>query len=223
LQESSLHTALKNFYTHEGDLQEVGIDGFLVDVLHGNLIIEIQTRNFTAIRPKLNALLESHPVLLVYPIIKEKWIVRMEGGERRSRRRSPRKGRIEDLFFELIHIPNLLQHPNLNLEVVFIIAEEARLNDGKGSWRRQGWSIADRRLLHVIGQERFNTPSDFYKLIPEKLEAPFTIRDLAKQAEINQNLARRMAYCLQKMDLIQVIGKRGRMRLFNLITPGPQS
>jgi hypothetical protein len=220
LQESSLHIALKNYYSHEGDLQEVWVDGFLVDVLRGDLVIEIQTRNFSAIKPKLTALLNNHPVLLVYPIAKEKWITRQEGTERLSRRRSPRRGRIEDLFYELIRIPRLLQHPNLTLEVAFIEAEEIRLNDGKGSWRRQGWSIADRRLIEVMGHEQFNTPADFYRLLPEKLDYPFTIRDLAELAGLNQNLARKMAYCLREMDLLHVSGKRGRAQLFEIITPG---
>ena len=185
--------------------------------MRGDLVIEIQTRNFTAIRPKLNILLGNHPVLLVYPIAKVKWIVRQEDGEQVSRRRSPRRGRVEDLFYELIYIPNLLKHPNLTLEVVFIEAEEVRRNDGKGSWRRQGWSIADRRLVQVLGYELFRTPADFYKLLPEKLECPFTNHDLAKQTGLNQSLARRMIYCLQKMNLIEFIGKRGRARLFEII------
>jgi hypothetical protein len=223
LQESSLHTALKHFYTHKGDLQEVWVDGFLVDVLRGELVIEVQTRNFTTIRPKLNALLDTHPVLLVYPIVKEKWIIRRESSEQVSRRRSPRRGRVEDLFYELIHIPNLLQHPNLTLEVVFICAEEIRLNDGKGSWRRQGWSIADRRLLKVLGQEIFSSSADFYRLLPDGLANPFTVRDLAEHAGLNLNLARKMAYCLEKMEILSVIGKKGRARLFEITPPGQRS
>jgi hypothetical protein len=219
LQESSLHTALKNLYTHEGDLQEVWLDGYLVDVLRGDQVVEIQTRNFSAIKSKLITLLENHPVLLVHPIAKVKWIVRQAGEEQLSRRRSPRRGRIEDLFYELVRIPELLIHPNLTLEVVFVEAEEIRLNDGKGSWRRQGWSIADRRLLKIAGHAQFYTPADFYKILPEKLANPFTIHDLAKKAGLSQGLARKMAYCLRKMNLIRVIGKRGRAQLYETITP----
>jgi hypothetical protein len=50
LQETSLHSALKAWYARPGDRFEVFIDGFYIDIVRSELLIEIQTRNFSAIK-----------------------------------------------------------------------------------------------------------------------------------------------------------------------------
>jgi hypothetical protein len=74
LNEKPLHEALKQWYAQPNDLFEQSIDGFVIDIVHGDLLIEIQTQSFTAIRRKLKKLLAHHQVRLVYPIPCEKWI-----------------------------------------------------------------------------------------------------------------------------------------------------
>ena len=76
--ETSLHQALKDWYAQPGDQIEASLDGYQIDILRGDLLIEIQTRQFNAIRPKLHDLLERHPVRLVFPIPETRWIVRMD-------------------------------------------------------------------------------------------------------------------------------------------------
>ena len=78
LQESSLHAALKAHYRQPGDQLETLVDGYVVDIVQPDLLIEIQTANFTAIRSKLRKLVKSHNLKLVYPIARDKWIVRIE-------------------------------------------------------------------------------------------------------------------------------------------------
>ncbi len=214
MQESSLHSQLKDLFTQPDDQQEAWVDGYLVDVLHRELVIEIQTRNFSAIKPKLAALLPNHPVLLVHPIAKEKWIVRQDLEGKQVRRHSPRRGRLEDVFYELIRIPGMINHPNLSFEVLLVNVEEIRRNDGKGSWRRRGWSISDRRLLQVIEKVDLSTPADFRSLLPPNLVQPFTVRDLSDQAQIPSSLAQRMVYCLRHMDVLRTVGKQGRALMF---------
>ena len=81
---------------------EEWVDGYLIDIVRGDQLIEIQTGNFSAIKAKLEDLVRNHPVRLVHPIAQTKWIVRLDArGERISKRRSPRKGRLEDVFLEL--------------------------------------------------------------------------------------------------------------------------
>jgi hypothetical protein len=209
MQETSLHAALKSLYCLPGDQQEAWVNGYQVDVLRGELVIEIQTGNFPAIKPKLRDLLASHRVLLVHPIASEKWIIRQDG-DRILRRRSPRRGRIEDLFYELVSFPKLIEHVNLSLEVAMVKVEEVRRNDGKGSWRRKGWSIVDRRLLDVVESIRFDGPSDFLRCLPAGLPILFSSRQLASQAKISPGLAQKMTYCLRQMGLLEMAGKSGR-------------
>lgn len=216
MQESSLHAALKDLYTQPGCHQEVLVDGFLIDVVQGETLIEIQTRNFTAIRPKLAVLLERHPVRLVHPIAREKWIVRLpaDSSDPLDRRKSPRRGRPEHLFVELVRIPHLVSHPNLTLEVLLTQEEEVRRDDGQGSWRRKGWSIADRRLLQVIERIELRTPEDFLRFLPPDLPQPFTSKDFAKAVGVPRYLAQKAAYCLRAMGLLEVAGKRSQSLLY---------
>ena len=55
LPETSLHLTLKSLYTTTGARQEAMVDGYQIDVVDGDLLIEIQTRSFTTIKPKLLA------------------------------------------------------------------------------------------------------------------------------------------------------------------------
>src|SRR5580765_8311378 len=92
LAERSLHAALKKWYSRAGDETEVPLEGFHIDLVRGDLLIEIQTRNFYALRRKLPKLLENHRLRLVHPIAAEKWLVRVaaDGITEISRRRSPK-------------------------------------------------------------------------------------------------------------------------------------
>ena len=75
LRESSLHAKLKEWYKEPGDKLETFIDGYIVDIVRKDLLIEIQTQNFSALRKKLTHLTKNYKVLLEYPIISDKWIV----------------------------------------------------------------------------------------------------------------------------------------------------
>ena len=77
LNEKPLHAALKEWYRQPGDRFEVCVDGFVVDIVRGPVLVEIQTRNFAAIKRKLAKLAVHNPVRLVYPIARDKWIVKL--------------------------------------------------------------------------------------------------------------------------------------------------
>jgi hypothetical protein len=219
-QRPSLHTALECWYAGPEDQIEAQVGSYRVDVLREDLLIEIQTTSLIKIRDKLRELVREHHVLLVHPIAREKWIVQLDpaSGERIGRRKSPKRGRITDLFTELVHLPTLINHPNLALEVLFIQEEELRCADGQGSWRRRGVSIVGHELLDVVERRRFNSGGDFLALLPEGLEAPFTNRDLARGLNIRLRQARRMTYCLRKMRVLKTEGKRGRELLFGRVS-----
>ena len=212
LQENSLHAALKNWYAQPGDQLEIMVDGYVIDLVRGDQLVEVQTAHFSSIKRKLVKLLENHPVRLVYPIPTEKWILSISGGGDTvlGRRKSPKHGRVTDVFQELIRIPKLVQHPNFTLEVLLIREEVVWREDGRGSWRRKGRSIADRRLLEVITQFVFARPGDFRVFLPADLPQIFTVSDLAKLSKQPRNHVRKMVYCLREMGVIELVGKRSR-------------
>ncbi len=218
LHERSLHAALKDWYEQPGDRREVKVDGYVIDLIHDDTLIEIQTRSFAPLRTKLAKLTRTHPVRLVHPIAAERWIVKLaEDGETLiERRKSPRRGRIEHIFLELVSIPHLVERANFSLDVLLTQEEEIRVRDGKGSWRRKGWSIRDRRLLDVVQRVTLSTIEDYRTLLPSDLPVSFTTRDLAHAIEHPIYIAQKMAYCLRKMNAIEVVGKQGNSILYSL-------
>jgi len=217
LNEKPLHASLKQWYARPGDRFEVPVDGFVIDIVRDDLLIEIQTRNFSAIKSKLTRLTHSHPVRLIYPIVQEKWIVRSANDRGYTRRKSPKKGRIEDLFWELVSIPQLLSNPNFSLEVLMIRQEEVRRYEAKRRWRGKGWVTEGRRLLEVVDQRLFWQSSDWLRFLPDGLGS-FTTRDLATEINTGTELAQKMAYCLRESRMIELIGRRGRANLYRVLS-----
>ncbi|MEJ2271075.1 MAG: hypothetical protein P8X91_00995 [Candidatus Bathyarchaeota archaeon] len=217
--EYSLHSEVKDYYSVSGDELEVKVaEGFVVDVIREDLLIEIQTKNFSAIRNKLSKLIIDNRVRLVYPIAKQKWITYITSyGEIIKRRRSPKKGKLLDLFYELVHISDLVKNNNFSFEVLFIEEEELRCNDGYGGWRRKGVSIKDRRLLAIVDRIVFNNRQDFLRFLPFELDQVFTNKMLAKKLAVSIRLAQKITYCLRKMGLLSIGGRKQKAYLFKII------
>jgi hypothetical protein len=217
LNEKPLHASLKKWYAQPGDRFEVDVDGFVIDLVRGDLLLEIQTGNFASIKSKLAKLVGSNRIRLIYPIAQEKWIVRLgrDDGSRATRRKSPKRGRVEDLFAEMVSIPDLVSNHNWSLEVLMIREEEARRYERRRNWRRRGWGVEERRLLEVVGRRLFVEPADWLAFLPKGLTS-FTARDLAEAMDIGMELAQKMAYVLRKARLVELMGRRGRANLYGV-------
>jgi hypothetical protein len=218
LNEQPLHAALKAWYARPGDRVEVPVDGYVIDLVQGELLIEIQTGNFSSIKCKLSKLVARYPVRLVYPIAAEKWIIKLpqHDSAQPQRRKSPKRGRLEAVFSELVSFPRLLLEDNFSLEVVLIHEEEVRRFTNKKRRRKAGWMTVERRLLAVASQHVFEKPSDLSALLPGKLPQEFTTFDLVNTLGVPRRLAQKMAYCLRELSEIVPVGKRGRERLYSL-------
>ena len=223
LNESPLHADLKAWYARPDDRFEVAVDGFVVDIVRGDLLVEIQTANFSSIKRKLAALTANHRVRLVYPVARERWIVKLarDGRGRPKRRKSPKRGSIEEVFKELVSFPHLLADPSFSLDVLLVQEEEVRHYDGKRGWRRRGWVTDERRLLQVVESRIFETPADLAALIPTSLPEPFTTAELAAAVGRPRWLAQKMAYCLREMGMVSPVGKRGNAILYVRGSEGP--
>lgn len=219
LNERPLHAALKRACAPEGARFEVRVDGFVIDAVHDGELIEIQTRNAGALRRKLTRLLARHPVRLILPVARTRWIVKRHPDGRITRRKSPRRGQPADVFRELVGLPGLLPHPNLTLEIVLICEEEWREHRAGRAWRRRGWVTVDRRLVAVEGRERYHAPADLLELLPPGLPDPFTSADLAEGLGARRRLGQQMGYCLTTLALLERVGKRGNAYLYRATAP----
>lgn len=220
LNEKALHATLKEWYARPNDEIEVSVNGFFVDIVRDDLLVEIQVRNFSAVKRKLVELTLNHPVRLVYPIVLERWIVKLteDGQSLLSRRKSPKKGSLEYIFEELVSFPKLFLNPNFSIDVLFIQEEEVRCYDGTRGWWQGGWITQEHRLLKVVDRRLFEMPADVTELIPCNLDELFTTSDLADAIGKPNWLAQKMAYCLREMGSIAPVGKQGNAILYKRVT-----
>ncbi len=216
LNEQALHASLKEWYAQPGDRFEVPVDGYAIDIVRGDLLIEIQTGGFSSIRRKLERLLHDHRVRLVHPLPVEKWIVKRPKKKRgkETRRRSPKHCTPVDAFVEIVRLPRLLLHPNFELEILLTHEEEVRSYDGTKGWRKNGWVTDERRLLEVVGCQRIASAADAAAFVPDELEEPFDTAALGLAVGRPRWVAQKMAYCLRETGAIEIAGKSGNALLY---------
>lgn len=217
LREGPLHAALKEWYAEPHDLVEHPVDGHVIDLVRGDLLIEIQTGGFAPLKAKLERLIDTHPVRVVYPIALDTWIVRVgHGGEVLSRRRSPKHETVPQVFSVLVSITDYLGHPNLELDVVSTRQEQIRRYMEGKAWRRRGWVVDRRALLEVVDLAEIRSISDLAGLVPSSLPETFTTADVAVGLETSRRLAQQMTYCLSAAGAIERCGMDGRSVRYRL-------
>ena len=214
LNEGSLHAQIKAWYRRPGDRVECPVDGYVIDLVRGETLIEIQTGGFAPLRRKLERLLEEHSVRLVVPVALERRIVRLSrDGEILSARRSPKRGRAEDVFARLVSLPALLARPGFELEVLLTHEDEFRRHEHGRAFRRRGWVVAGRALRSVEETVRLSTPAEAVALLPH-LPDHFDTAELAAAGGWTRRLAQQTTYCLRAMQVLEADGRRGRAVLY---------
>lgn len=211
LNEKPLHASLKQWCALPGDRFEVPVDGYVIDVVRDELLIEVQTGGFSSMKVKAGALLDGdHRLRIVHPVALDRWIVRVEDdGTIVSRRRSPKHGAVVDVFAELVSFPGLLVHPRFEVEVVLTIEEEYRRHIPGKAWRRKGWVVFERRLVEVVDAVLLRDVDDLMALLPDDLPIPFTTAELSAGLGCPRRSAQQFAYCLREAGLIDLVGKQG--------------
>lgn len=222
LREKPLHASLKRWCALPGDRFEVPVDGFVVDLVRDGLLIEVQTRGFASMKKKIVSLLDSgHRVRIVHSIPIDRWIVKVDAdGTILSRRRSPKHGKPTDVFVELVSFPELLVRDHLEVEVVMSVEEEYRRHTPGTAWRRNGWTVVERRLVEVVDSVVLNRIGDFTTLLPDGLPEVFTTADVSEGLGRPLRAAQQMTYCLRKAGAIAVVGKRGNSLEYEMRRPG---
>jgi hypothetical protein len=221
LNEGHLHASLKAHYMQPGDRTEAAVDGYIVDILRDGLIIEIQTANFSAIARKMRDLVERHRVRLVYPVPRDRWIVKLpqRAADPQTRRKSPRHLAAIDVFRELVSFPQLMAHENFELDLVLTEEEEVwRHEAGRRRWRRRGWATVERRLLKVCETIELRGVADYMAMIAAPLPAEFLTSDLATAIARPRHVAQQVAYCLRNGGLIEKCGSQGNAIVYRTAT-----
>lgn len=217
--ETSLHRQLKSHYAEDESQVEVAFDGYRIDAIRDGRLIEIQHGSLSAIRDKIADLLENNRVTVVKPIVALKHLVKLDAksGKVISRRRSPKRGQLLDMFEELVYFTRVFPHKRLWLEVALVEVEELRY-PGHGRRRRHranDFQVEDQRLVEIHETHRFRTLADLRKMLPVGLPKKFHTGHLAEGLEVRRHLAQRMAYCMRETGAIHPVGKDGNAVLYS--------
>jgi hypothetical protein len=216
--ETKLHRQLKELYAATASQIEVRFEGYIIDAIsHQGELIEVQHAPLGSIRRKCEDLLQAHPLRVVKPVVQRKWIVGLKdkSGPILRKRLSPKRGRLVDIFTELTHFVPVFPHPRLTLDIAFIDTEEYRYPVVR-RWGKQ-FRIQDQCLVDVHQTVRLQTAADLLKLIPvESLPETFQTQDLSTALSCPRWLAQKVAYCLRRIELTRIVGKKGNSILYQL-------
>lgn len=221
--ETSLHRELKERYARStGGRSEVVLKGFRVDALTADgIVVEVQSGALGPLRPKLKSLLPEHVVQIVKPVVLSRRVIRRarRDGDNLSARLSPKRGRLSDVFDDLVGLARVFPHPNLRVDVLAVEIDEIRVP--RRRW--PGYAVVDRLLRLVTSTVTLREPRDLFTLLPDVLPGPFTTLDLADCLGTSLPFAQRVAYCLRLSGAVETLGKNGNRRIYSQLPVGEAS
>ncbi len=206
LGEKAVHATLKVWLDADTTHHEVLLpQGCVADIYDGERVIEIQTANFSALRKKLEKLLDITPVTVVHPLARIKWVSWIEPttGETTKPRRSGRRGSFTDAGKQLIYLLPLLKHPNLTVQLVMLDVEEQRLLDGWGNGGKRGSHRAQTLPLALGETITLTKPLDYAALLPPNLPSPFTAAQFGKASRLQGRNLQGTLKVLLSLDVLR--------------------
>lgn len=216
LGEKTLHAVLKQYIEPNKENQEVKIGSFVADIANSQGIFEIQTRGFDRLRKKLNAFLKEYTVTIVYPIPKTKWLfwIDEQTGETTKKRKSPKQGKIQDIFFELYKIKQWLDHPNLKLWMMLLDVEEYRNLNGWSADKKRGSTRFDGIPVELVEEVRINSLEEYALFLPDELDGTFRSKDFKAATKLSLGAAQKALNILHYLNIVKRVGKEGNAYIY---------
>lgn len=214
LQEKSLHAVVKAYCQPNEEFHEQRLEGYVADVFDGTSVIEVQTRSFYKLKGKLAAFLPLYPVTVVYPVIRYRYIYRVnkDTGEVSKPRKSPKVGSLHSLFIEAYGLCEFINDPRLKLRVLLIDIDEYRLVSGEKDRGEKG----DLMPREIVADYRFDCLEDFAEILPEGLPETFTIEQYKKCGKLNKEAASYEIRVLTRLGVLKEAGREGRNKIWSV-------
>ena len=168
--EKRLHRILKSYISGNESAYEIPMGRYVADIFENGHITEIQTANMERLLPKLRFYLENteYSVTVVYPIIRNKIIFRVDGdsGELIRQRMSPDHGKLWDALPPLYHIRELLPNDRLTVRVLLIDASEYRYSEAI-RYRKEGRYVSELFPTELVLELELSDLESFKQLLPD--------------------------------------------------------
>lgn len=209
--ETSLHQQLKLHYACDASQTEVVVGRYRIDAVRSDELIEVQCASLSAINTKIKALVHRHTVRVVKPIIIRTRIAKKPNakGKVTSRRLSPKRGDVLDLFEDLIYFTRVFPHENLILELALIHVEQTRIPSRRHR-RRWGkdYRVQDVALEQIESTMELRSSADLFELVGLDRGADcITTSDIARVTGRPKWFAQKIAYVLKHTQAIEPIGR----------------
>ncbi len=215
LSEGTLHLVLKYFLSPDNSYHEIKYGKNFIDVFIENHAYEVQTANFSSLKKKLGGLLCNIPVTIVYPVIREKYIiwVNPETGKSSEPRKSPKKENEYNIFYQLIYLRDYLLNENLSFCIAELSCTESKLLCGKYTGGKKGSVRLNRVPQKLYSVKNYGSFRELCSaLIPET--AGVTLKELCKGLCVKKPLAQRIMYVLKAAGFAQCTGKSGNEKIY---------
>ncbi len=227
LSEKTIHAVVKNYYEPDEDRQEIpiegkcadiyiapqgGIDSISLDGTRGN-IIEIQTRQWEKLKPKLEVFLKDYDVTVVLPIPDHKQIIWIDPdtGELSKPGVNRRYSNDYTGFPEIYRIRQFLTNPHLHIRLLYMDMIEYKLLSGRSADRKKYGAVRyDRMPTNLTKEYVLERPEDYMMFVPEGLDKEFGSADFAKKAGINTRLTGYVVGLLFQLGILERVGKGKR-------------
>ena len=211
LGEKHLHRTLKYYFEPDESKHEISFLGAVADIRNEQGIIEIQTRAFDKLLPKLEKFLGDERVTVVFPIIERKTVCQIdtETGETVSIRKSPKRGKAADVLPELAKIGSYLPHPNLEVLLVFLDATETRMKNGKIKVGRKKTTKIDSIPTAINAVLSLSRAEDYSVIIPKELPREFTSEEFERITRLHAIDKHNSLMLLMKLGFLTREKKQG--------------
>lgn len=235
LGEKRMHAVIKN-YLADRQFQEIRMDAvdsshatrFVADVFDGERIFEVQTGSFYPLRAKLDYYLKKnpYPVTLVHPIAAVKrlsWIDPATG-EISPPRKSPRRGRIQDVAGQLFWLTPYISSGRLSLRLLLCETSEYRWKNGWGRDGKRGSVRYERIPTALLDDVTYTVPEDYRAdFLPDTLPERFTAAEYARATHIYGMATYGTLGFLTALGLLFEDGKSGRGKAWRRVLKTPSA
>lgn len=203
--EKLLHRTLKFYFEPDESKHEVEFLDYVCDVYNDEGITEIQTRNFAAIRAKLERFLEVERVTLIYPIVENKLICKIdeETGESLQPRKSNKRGVLYDALAELSMIRSVIPNDNLTVQILMLDAVETRRLRGNIRVGRKRTQKIDLIPTVLNSSVSLKSQDDYRLFVPDCLEDGFSRSEFEKATGLSSYDSHGALMLLLKLEILK--------------------
>lgn len=211
--EKTVHQFLKYYICSDPTFHEIKIGSHIVDVFQDNHIYEIQTQGFDKMRKKLDYLLNLYPVTIVYPIMIDKTIYKVDSdGVLSNGRKSPKKISSLSIGFELYKIKDYLLNNNLSFKLVLMKGDEFQTTR-IDKYKRIKSTRIDQYPHEILNVVEINSKCDFSKLIPDDLGL-FKAKDFGKISKLSGRKLSSALLAFRHLGVIELVNKDGKAYVY---------